>query len=267
MDLQLAGRIALVTAATKGLGLASARALAREGASVAICARTAADVSRVASELSEETGTKVLPLIGDVGRAEDLVRVVAETVAAFGALHVVVANGGGPPPSSFLELAASDDGGEAKWRDALEGTLLSTMRLFRAALPHMQAAGHGRMLVITSSSVREPIPGLLLSNVTRPALVGLCKTLAKELGPFGITVNNVAPGSFDTDRLKHVHERMIEPGVDLEAVRKKTAAAIPLGRFGHPDELGKMIAFLASDAASYVSGQTIVVDGAKMASL
>lgn len=262
MELGLAGRVALVTAATKGLGKASALALAKEGASVAISARTRDDVERVAREIEVQTRSRVIGIVGDVGRRDDCARMVADTAAAFGALHVVVSNSGGPPPGAFEELD------ESQWQQAIETTLLSTVRLFRAALPHMKAAGYGRMLVITSSSVKEPIAGLLLSNVIRPGLAGLCKTLSKELGAHGITVNNVAPGTFDTDRIVHLHEKQAKAqGIAVEQTREAAKKTIPLGRFGDPNELGRVVAFLASEAGSYVSGQTLVVDGGKMASI
>lgn len=262
MDLGLRGKIAFVAAATKGLGRASAEALAAEGASVAICARTRADVERAAKEIASSAKTRVVPIVADLSRAEDIERAVKETIDALGALHVMVANGGGPPPGRFEELD------ESHWRIAVEGTLMSTVRLFRAALPAMKTARWGRMLVITSSSVREPIAGLLLSNAIRPGIAGLCKTLAKELGSFGITVNNVAPGLFETERLAHVFEKAAQSGeLTFEQARLASLKTIPLGRFGDTAELGRVVAFLASEAASYVSGQTIVVDGGKMASL
>jgi 3-oxoacyl-[acyl-carrier protein] reductase len=261
MDLGLRGKVAFVAAATKGLGRACAEALASEGASVAICARNKENVERAAKEIERSTGaSRVLPVVADVGVAADCERAVKETVAGFGGLHVMIANGGGPPPGRFEELD------EEKWRVAVEGTLLSCARLFRAALPPMKAAKWGRMLVITSNTVREPATGLLLSNAIRPGIAGLCKTLSKELGQYGITVNNVAPGLFDTERLAHVFEKASEAGgITFEEARIAGLKTIPLGRFGDTKELARVVAFLASEAASYVSGQTIAVDGGKMA--
>lgn len=257
-----ARRIALVAAASKGLGRASAAALARDGHDLVVCARGAAELDRAAREIAAETGRIVVPVVADVSKHEDVERVVATAIERFGALHVVVSNGGGPRPGSFAALD------EAAWRDAVEGTLMSTVRLFRAAVPHLTAARFGRLIVITSSSVREPIAGLLLSNVMRPALAGLCKTLSKELGALGITVNNVAPGSFDTDRIAHVHGHIAATeGITMQEARRRAEASIPAQRLGDPRELGEVVAFLASDKASYVSGQTIVVDGGKGAAL
>jgi 3-oxoacyl-[acyl-carrier protein] reductase len=262
MDLGLRGKIAFVAAATKGLGRAAAEALAAEGANLAICARTKEHVERAAKEIAQASGVRVVPVVADVGSASDCARAVKETLDAFGALHVMIANGGGPPPGRFEELD------EDKWRIAVEGTLLSVARLFRAALEPMKRAKWGRMLVITSNTVREPATGLLLSNAIRPGIAGLCKTLSKELGAYGITVNNVAPGLFDTERLAHVFDKASEAGgITFEEARLAALKTIPLGRFGDTAELGRVMAFLASEAASYVSGQTIVVDGGKMASL
>lgn len=256
MELGLQGKVALVTAASKGLGFASALALAQEGAKVAICSRTEESIQTAAKTITEVTGAEVLPLAGDVTSAEDIERCVAATVERFGGLHILVSNSGGPPAGTFETLD------EAKWEEALDSTLRSTTRLIRAVLPQMKATGWGRILVITSTSVKQPIPGLLLSNTIRAGIVGLCKTLSHEFAPYGITVNNVAPGSFDTDRLKHLHERNAQTaGISFEEARKQAEAKIPLGRLGQPEELANAIVFLASEAASYITGQTLMVDG------
>lgn len=261
MDLGLKGRVAFVAGGSKGLGRATAHALAQEGANVAICARGEVELQRTAEELARETGSRVVPIVADVSKKEEIDRAIAKTVETFGALHVVVANSGGPPPGVFEELS------EEHWQQALDGTLLSTVRLVRAALPHLKHAGWGRIVVITSSSTREAIPGLLLSNVTRPAIVGLCKTLSRELAPHGITVNNVGPGLFDTERLASLHARQAKAAsLDVEDIRRRATASIPLGRLGAPEELARVIAFIASDAGSYLSGQTVIVDGGRMTS-
>ncbi len=261
MDLGLTGRVAFVAAASKGLGKAAARALASEGMKVVVSARGEETLRATASELASATraaGSEIEPVPCDLLDAPAIEAAIARTVARFGRLDVLVANGGGPRPGTFSALSEDD------WRHAIDGTLLSTVRLIRAALPHLRASGQGRVLVITSTSTKEPIAGLLLSNVLRPGLVGLCKTLAKELGPDGITVNNVAPGSFDTDRMVTLHARIAQAqGISEEEARARTDAAIPLGRMGRPEELAATLAFLASARASYVSGQTIVVDGGR----
>ncbi|MBI2395787.1 MAG: SDR family oxidoreductase [Deltaproteobacteria bacterium] len=260
MDLGLKGRVAFVAGGSKGLGRATAHALAREGASVAICARGEVELHRAAEEIARDTGARVIPLVGDVGKPEDIERLIAKTVEHLGALHVVVSNSGGPPPGTFEELS------EDAWREAIDVTLMSTVRLVRAALPHLRHAAFGRVVVITSTSTREAIPGLLLSNVVRPALVGLCKTLARELAQYGITVNNVGPGMYDTERLAKLHGRQAQAtSMELAEVRRRAEATIPVGRLGAPEELARVIAFLASEGASYVTGQTILADGGKTA--
>lgn len=256
MNLGLNGKVALVAAASKGLGYATALGLAREGAKVALCARTEADIRRAGEQIAAETGADVLPLAADVTNPEELTRLVEVTVETFGGLHILVPNSGGPPAGTFETLD------ESKWQAALDSTLLSTARLIRAALPHLKTAGWGRIIVITSTSVKQPIPGLLLSNSLRAGIVGLCKTLSQEFAPYGITVNNVAPGSFDTDRLKHLHERNAQAaGISFDEARRQAEQKIPLGRLGHPEELANAVVFLASEAASYITGQTLLVDG------
>ena len=256
MEFGLKGKVAFVAAASKGLGYACALGLAREGAKVALCARTQADIEAAAERIGAETGAELLPLVADVTRAEDLARAVEQTAARFGGLHILVPNSGGPPAGTFETLD------EAKWQSALDSTLFGTTRLIQAALPHMKAAGWGRIVVITSTSARQPIPGLLLSNTIRAGISGLCKTLSQEFAPFGITVNTVAPGSYDTDRLKHLHERNAQiAGISFAEARKQAEQKIPLGRLGSPEELANVVVFLASDAASYVTGQTWLVDG------
>lgn len=256
MDLGLTGKVALVAAASKGLGYASALGLAREGASVAICSRDENAIKDAAARIQAETGQAVLPLVADVTQERHVVRAVQETAAHFGTLHIVVPNSGGPPAGTFETLGAD------KWQMALDSTLFSTTTFIREALSLMKDAGWGRIVVITSSSVKQPIPGLLLSNTIRAGLVGLLKTLSQEFAPYGITVNNVAPGSFATDRISHLTEiRAKEAGVTVEEMRKQMEARVPLGRFGNPEELANMVVFLASERASYITGQTILVDG------
>ena len=256
MKLELKDKIALVTAASKGLGYATALGLSREGAKVAMCARTETDIEDAAKRIRDETGGEVLALTADVTLSKDLQRIVSAAVQHFGGLHILVSNSGGPPPGTFETLD------EEKWQVALDSTLLSTARLVQAALPHLKSAGWGRILVITSTSAKQPIPNLLLSNTLRAGIVGLCKTMSQEFAQYKITVNNVAPGSFDTDRLKHLYQRNAEAaGITLEEAKRQMEMKIPLGRLGDPEELANAMVFLASEAASYITGQTIVVDG------
>ena len=256
MELGLKGRVALVAAASKGLGYATALGLAREGARVAICARTESDINEAATRIAGETGAEVLPLVADVTNPEDVARVVDETAAKFGGLHILVPNSGGPPAGTFEALTPE------QWQAGLDSTLYAAVRMIRAALPYQKAARWGRIVVITSTSARQPIPGLLLSNTFRSGILGMLKTLSQEFAAYGITCNNVAPGSYDTDRLKHLHQRNADQqGISFAEARKQAEQKIPLGRLGRPEELAGMVVFLASEAASYITGQTIVVDG------
>ena len=256
MDLGLKNKVALVAAASKGLGYASALGLSREGARVAICSRTESDIKAAAERISKETGGEVLPLVADVTMADDAERIVGETAARFGALHILVPNSGGPPAGTFETLTPE------QWQAGLDSTLYAAVRMIRAGLPHMKAAQWGRIIVITSTSARQPIPGLLLSNTFRAGILGLLKTLSQEFAPYGITCNNIAPGSYATDRLKHLHQRNAEQqGISFDEARRQAELKIPIGRLGRPEELANTLVFLASEAASYITGQTVVVDG------
>ncbi len=256
MDLGLSGKIALVAAASKGLGYASALGLAREGARIAICSRTESEIQAAAERITKQTGADVLALSGDVTNPGDVDRIVAQTVSHYGGLHIVVPNSGGPPAGTFETLTPE------QWQAGLDSTLFAAVRMIRAALPHMKASRWGRIVVITSTSARQPIPGLLLSNTFRAGVLGLLKTLSQEFAQYGITCNNVAPGSFDTDRLNHLHQRNADQqGISFAEARKQAEARIPLGRLGDPVELANAVVFLASQAAGYITGQTILVDG------
>jgi len=198
-----------------------------------------------------------------VTKAEDVEAIVAATVGEFGRIDILVNNAGGPPAGNFASL------GDAQWQAAFELNLLSTVRLVRLVLPHMRKTGSGRIITIVSTSVKQPIDGLLLSNAIRSGVVGLAKTLSIELAPDNITVNNVCPGRILTDRLRqiyHINER-VQQGVSEEAVLKEMAQDVPMGRVGIPEELGALVAFLASQQAAYITGTTIQVDGGLVRSL
>lgn len=240
MDLGLKGRTAIVCGASAGMGLAIAEALAAEGANVAMLARRREKLTREAERLG------ALGVRGDVTSPADLARLVKRTLDAFGGIDVLVNNSGGPPRGSALEL--TDETLEA----TVELLLLSVVRLTRLCLPHLRSSGHGRVINITSSSVREPVANLVLSNAVRPGVIGWAKTLASEVGPDGITVNSIAPGRIDTERLAEVYP----DGPTAEDLK-----AIPLRRFGEPREIGDVVAFLASERAGYVTGAVIPVDG------
>ena len=251
----LKGKVALVCAASKGLGRASAEALAGSGARVAICARGGEALAATADAL-EASGAEVLALTADLRRAGDIQRIVDATVARFGGLDILVTNTGGPPSGPFLSF------GDDAWTDAIDSLLLSVVRLCRAVIPHMKARGGGRIINVTSISVKQPIDGLVLSNSLRAAVTGLAKTLASELAPFNILVNCVAPGYTRTDRtVELATAAATREGVSPDTIERRTIERIPLGRMGEPPEFGAVVAVLASPGASYVTGVTIQVDG------
>jgi 3-oxoacyl-[acyl-carrier protein] reductase len=251
-----------VTASSQGLGRACAEILAREGARVVINGRRPDELARAAQEIRQVMAIRaadVHTMAGDITQPDDITRLLKATIAKFGQLDILVTNAGGPPPGKFTELD------ETAWQDALDTTLWPVVRLVRQSLPYLRDAkerGGGRIVNIVSTSVKQPIPGLLLSNAIRPAVIGLAKTLASELAPDDILVNNVCPGSFDTARIWKVYESRAQ-GTPLtaEQVAEQAAKAIPLGRLGDPKELANLVAFLVSDKATYITGQTLCVDG------
>jgi 3-oxoacyl-[acyl-carrier protein] reductase len=256
VDLGLKNRVAIVAAASKGLGRAAAFELAKEGARVVICSRKEAEIGQAATDLRRDTGAEILPMAVDVTRAGDIERLVAKTVETWGAIDILVNNAGGPPAGQFMEF---DDGA---WLKAFELTLLSVVRLCRAVIPHMKRQGSGRIINITSTSVKQPIDELLLSNSIRPGVIGLAKSLSLQLARDGITVNNVCPGRILTQRTYDVARLRAErEGIPVEEIVNGLGAAIPIGRLGKPEELGALIAFLASGRAAYITGTTIQVDG------
>jgi 3-oxoacyl-[acyl-carrier protein] reductase len=240
LDLGLSGRTALVMGASSGLGLASAEALAAEGANVTLVGRRRDLLEREADRIGG------LAVRGDVTVPRDLERAVEQTVAAFGGLDVLVLNSGGPPPGTALDVTPE------ALEQAVELLLQPAVRLVHLALPHLAANNAGRVIAITSIASKEPVAHIALSNALRPALAGWLKTLSRELGPQGTTVNCVAPGRFATARLEQLYP---------SGPSEQDLADIPLRRWGEPHELGDVVCFLASDRARYVTGQTIVVDG------
>lgn len=263
MDLGLQGKVALVLAASKGLGRASASALSHEGAAVTIGARHGELLARTAQEIEKDSGSRVLAVPCDVRRPEDLEAIVTATVQEFGRLDILVNNAGGPP---FGYFANFDD---SAWQQAFELNLLSAVRLIRLVLPHMRQVRGGRIINIVSTSVKQSIDGLLLSNTIRPGVIGLAKSLSLELGSDNITINNVCPGRILTDRILEsltVREKLAR-GMSVAEATSDQAQDIPLGRVGKPEELGALVAFLASSQASYISGTTIAVDGGLLRSV
>jgi 3-oxoacyl-[acyl-carrier protein] reductase len=256
MDLGLHDSVALVTAASKGLGRAVALQLAQEGAHVAICARGEAPLAATAAEIGAKTGRQALPLPADVSDPATAERLVEATVGRFGRLDVLVINAGGPPPGQFRDLTLED------WEAAAQLTLMSAVQLCYAAVPVMKARGAGSILAMTSITVKQPQPNLILSNSLRLGVVGLVKTLADELAPFGIRVNAICPGWTRTARVDQLlRDRAERNGTTPDEEAARIAAAIPLGRMGTPEEFAAAAAFLVSPAASYITGVSLLVDG------
>jgi 3-oxoacyl-[acyl-carrier protein] reductase len=257
MDLQLTGKVALVTAARKGLGRATATRLAAEGARVMISSRGEEQLAKTAAEITAATGAQVEYCPADVADAEGLSRLLRETEEKLGGVDVLVNNAGGPRPGGFDAL---DD---AAWQEAFELNLMSTVRLIRGVLPHMREQGWGRIVTIASSSIKQPLDNLLLSNTYRVAILGLAKSLAIEFAPDGILINTIGPGRIATDRVAGLDAgRAEKTGLSVEEVRAQTEKSIPLGRYGTAEEFGKVAAFLVSGANTYTTGQHFLVDGA-----
>ncbi len=262
MDLGLHGRVAIVAAASKGLGRAVATELAREGADVAICARSAATLDETAEQIRHASGREVFAQPLDVTDAAGVTSFVDAVEKRFGRVDICVTNAGGPPAKKFLEL------GEEEWRAAVELTLLSAVWFARATLPRMQRRRWGRLVTITSAAVKQPLDGLILSNSIRAAVTGLARTLANEFGPDNITVNNVCPGYTRTERLTELADSMARSsGQPQESIFARWNAQIPLGRLGRPEELAALVAFLCSERAGYITGATLAVDGGYIRSL
>lgn len=261
MDLGLRGKVALVAASSKGLGRACALGFAREGADVVISSRNAERLADTATAIRGETDARVLDVPADMSKPEDIEQLVAAAVEHFGGLDIVVANAGGPPPGFLSTLD------EQAYLDAINTNLMGTIRLIRAAVPHLETRGGGSIITITSAGVKQPINNLILSNTARPGVVGFVRSIATELGPKNIRVNNVGPGATNTDRVRETTaiemQRARDEGRDPEETLHNRWSGIPLGRIGEPDEFANVVVFLASDAASYVTGATVTVDGGR----
>jgi 3-oxoacyl-[acyl-carrier protein] reductase len=256
MDLELKDRVAIVGGASKGLGRACAEVLAEEGAKVAMCSRTKADLESAAQEIRDKTGADVLALAGDLDRPDTIRDLVAAAVGRFGRLDILVNNSGGPP------LARAASATEEQWATAVQRSLLFFARMCREAMPHLKKSGSGRIINILAATVYNPIPNLALSGVTRLGVVAFAKSLADEVGRDGVLINNVCPGSIMTERmLSNVTSRAKELGISVDDALEQRAQDTAVGRVGKPEEFAYLVAFLASSRSSYITGTTMLVDG------
>jgi 3-oxoacyl-[acyl-carrier protein] reductase len=256
MDLGLKDKVALVTAASRGLGAAAALEFAREGARLAICARNVRPLMATSHQIAEETGAEVLAVAADVSQAAEVIRLVETTMDRFGRIDVLVTNAGGPPSGSFTDLEAED------WEAAAQLTLMSVVRLCYEVVPIMQHQGGGSILAVTSLSVKQPLENLVLSNSLRMGVIGLVKSLSNELGPYGIRVNAICPGWTRTERVDELLEaRAAKSGATVQEEAAKITSSTPLGRMAEPVEFARTAVFLASPAASYITGVSLLVDG------
>jgi len=255
MDLGLAGKVAIVGGSSRGIGRAVALALAQEGCGVVICARGQEELEAAAAEIRAKTGARVLPVVCDMADHEDIRRMVRQTAEAFGRIDILVNNAGGPPLGTF------DDFSDAEWQKAIDQNFLSAVRTTREALPFLRKRG-GRIINITSVAVKQPIDRLILSNSARLGVIGMAKTLSREVAREGITVNNVCPGNIATQRLLSLFEaRAQREGRTFQEVVAEEEGRTPTGFLGEPADVAALVTFLASDGARYISGATIQVDG------
>ncbi|MDD5543522.1 MAG: SDR family oxidoreductase [Acidobacteriia bacterium] len=256
MDLGLKGKRALVVASSHGLGKAAAMELGREGARLAMCSRDPAAIERAADEIRGQTKAEILPLVADVTVSGDIERLVNETMMHFGGIDILVTNAGGPPATTFAGTPPE------AWQKAFDLTLMSAVNLCRAVVPQMKQRRWGRIIFITSITVKQPAANLILSNVIRISLSGLCKSLSNEFAAENILVNSVLPGYTLTERLAELSEAQShQRGVSKDEIIAEWEKRIPMCRLGKPEELGALIAFLASERASYITGTCIQVDG------
>jgi 3-oxoacyl-[acyl-carrier protein] reductase len=265
MDLGLRGRVALVCAASQGLGKAAALGFAREGAHVVICSRQRKALTVASKDIRSAAGdlpVRVVPVVADLTKARHITAVVARTMRAFGRIDILITNAGGPPVAPFEAL---DD---ERWEAGVALTLMSAIRCIRAVLPHMRKRKWGRIVNITSVAAKQPINDLIISSALRPGILGLSRVLASEYGKEGILINSVAPGFMLTGRMQQIGaSRAKEQGITVEQYFENAAREIPLQRYGDPEELANVIVFLGSERASYLTGATVSVDGGMLKGL
>jgi 3-oxoacyl-[acyl-carrier protein] reductase len=261
LDLNLTGKVALVVASSQGLGKAVAEQLVKEGTNVMLTSRSSDNLKAVAEELTALGGGKVSYHVADITSTEDIQSLVKATHNAFGKIDILINNSGGPPGGPFHQFTDED------WQKAFELNLLSYIRIIREVLPDLKQEG-GRIINLASSSIKAPIPGLILSNTFRTGIVGLSKTLAEELAPYNILINTVAPGRIATDRITYLDElKAKKTGVSREEIEEQSKKQIPLGRYGTPEEFAKVVAFLVSDASTYITGSALLIDGGMVKSI
>jgi 3-oxoacyl-[acyl-carrier protein] reductase len=262
MDLGISGKVALVTAASKGLGRGSALALAAEGCRLAICSRTRADIDKAAAELSSQTGAEVVPFVADMSKPEDIDGLLGEVRSRLGDPDIVVCNAGGPPAGNFTTIKID------QFLPAVELSMMSSIRMTYAAVPAMVQKGWGRIVYITSVSVKQPIPFILLSNTARAGLAGFMKTVAREIAHTGVTINAVLPGTHETDRVRETaRTRAVTEGVSFEEALRAQGANNPMRVLGDANDFGAVVAFLCSRQSRFVTGENVLVDGGAYAGL
>jgi 3-oxoacyl-[acyl-carrier protein] reductase len=254
----LKGKVSIVTAASRGIGAGVASVLSREGSDLVIASRDSARLEKLARELEAKYGVSVVPVQADLTKREDVRRIAEAAIRHFGKVDVLAYNTGPPKPGAFMELSEED------WEYGVRLLLMSAVWITRDVLPHMVERRQGRLIYITSSTLKQPIPTLTLSNVIRISLAGLVKTLAYQLGPYNILVNGIMQGYVDTERVREVAAaRAQREGRRVEDVIKEIEREVPLGRLAKPEEIGELVAFLASDKASYITGSLILIDGGR----